>query len=278
MAGPKLVKGLAKTSAMIKDIANRLIGLAGYELFERGKGVALERRIDTIAELEILFRRFVFPDLPECEGRSALMAKLLGTNTSEAMYVVEYLRRSLQVDGDLCEFGVAQGATSALMANEIRSTTKSLWLFDSFEGLPRPTAEDVLIHDIFNLGAMDKYQGTMAFGQDHVIARLGEIAFPGSRVNIVPGFIDKTLRQPNLPGTVCFAYVDLDFYEPIVQALEFLHRALGVGGHVVVDDYGWFSAGAQTAVDGFVKSHADSYELVLPLPGLGHFAVLARRA
>jgi hypothetical protein len=35
--------------------------------------------------------------------------------------------------------GIAQCATSALIANEISSSKKNLWLFDSFKGLPKPT-------------------------------------------------------------------------------------------------------------------------------------------
>ncbi len=78
--------------------------------------------------------------------------------------MVLHLNRALGLDGDVCEFGVAQGATSALIANEIRGTEKDLWLFDSFEGLPKPTDHDILIDDIFNLGSIDRYQGTMACG------------------------------------------------------------------------------------------------------------------
>jgi O-methyltransferase len=40
-------------------------------------------------------------------------------------------------------------ATSALLANEIRSTERTLWLFDSFKGLGKPSEKDLLIDDIF---------------------------------------------------------------------------------------------------------------------------------
>jgi len=88
------------------------------------------------------------------------MVQLMGTQLSEALHVVAHLNRTLHLEGDVCEFGVAQGATSALIANEIRETNKKLWLFDSFEGLPRPTEQDILIDDIFNLGSIEKYQGS----------------------------------------------------------------------------------------------------------------------
>jgi hypothetical protein len=49
------------------------------------------------------------------------------------------------------------------------------------------------------------------------------------------------------------------------------------GGHAVVDDYGWFSAGAQAAVDEFVAAHPGRWTRTLPVPAAGTFAVLARR-
>jgi Macrocin-O-methyltransferase (TylF) len=43
---------------------------------------------------------------------------------------------------------VAQGATSQLMAAEFQSEKeRNLWLFDSFEGLPRPSSQYELIND-----------------------------------------------------------------------------------------------------------------------------------
>ena len=83
----------------------------------------------------------------------------IGTNLVEALFLLNELSQAMHLDGDVCEFGIAQGATSALIGNEIRNTSKALWLFDSFEGLPRPTEKDKLIDDIFSLGSIEKYQG-----------------------------------------------------------------------------------------------------------------------
>ena len=219
----------------------------------------------------------LFPG-PMPEGRSELLAKLLGTQLSEAVYIINYLHQCLKLPGDVCEFGIAQGATSALLANEIRDTDKLLWLFDSFEGLPKPTEKDALIHDIFGLGTIEKYQGTMAYGVNEVMERLGAISYPPSRVKIVPGFIENTISGAELPARVCFAYVDFDFYEPILIALDYLHEHLCKGGCVVVDDYGFFSSGAGTAVDEFLTTHPSQYDFVLPDKSAGHFAILSKIA
>src|SRR5450432_2735554 len=238
----------------MKRFVGKALDSFGMQVIRKGSHVAIHRRIEAANELEAMYRQFVFTDLPQSERRAELLAKLEGTHIGEAIYLLNALHSSIGLPGDICQFGVAQGSTSALMANEISTTDKKLWLFDSFEGLPRPTDKDVLIDDIFNLGSMENYTGTMATKPEEVVCRLKSISFPLSRVQIVPGFIENTIHKAALPKTVCFSYVDFDFYEPIKIALEFLHERMPVGGHIVVDDYGYFSAGAKTAVDEFVAA------------------------
>ena len=212
------------------------------------------------------FSKTLFNGLPTCPGRKELLGKLVGTPVCEGMYIISAICGCIEVPGDVCEFGVAQGATSALIANEIRRSSKDLWLFDSFEGLPHPTEKDVLINDIFGLGSVEKYTGTMASPMEMVTERLNDIDFPFDRTHIVPGFIEKTIQSEPMPERVCFAYVDFDFYEPILTTLKFLRDSLNVGGVVIVDDYGFFSAGAKTAVDEFLAEAGGEFEMELPQP------------
>jgi O-methyltransferase len=48
-----------------------------------------------------------------------------------------------------------------------------------------------------------------------------------------------------VPDKVCFAYIDFDFCDPIRLVMEFLHERLSRGSVLMVDDYGFFSSGAQ---------------------------------
>ena len=256
---------------------NRLLSPLGVELHRRvAMELFREKHREVVEEMERLVRRVIFHDLPQSSGRRELMIQLLGTQISEALHLVGHLNRCLQLKGDVCEFGIAQGATSALIANEIRGSDKSLWLFDSFEGLPRPTNRDVLLDDIYNLGSIEKYQGTMAFGQEQVMGRLKAITFPLERVKIVRGFIEKTATYASLPEEICFAYVDFDFYEPIKIALELLDSRLPIGGVVIVDDYGFFSEGAQVAVDEFVEAREGRYAKASSPEWASKFCVLRR--
>jgi len=230
----------------------------------------------SVEELHDALVQYQFTDLPYTDGRKELLCKLTGTTISEAMWILNALHQSVSLPGDVCEFGVAHGATSALLANEIRQTGKNLWLFDSFEGLPAPTEKDVLIDDIQGLGSMEAYEGVFSYKQEVVLNRLKDVGFPRSRTKIVPGFIEETVKAATLPEAVSFAYIDFDFYEPIQVGLDFLKAVLSPGGYVVIDDYGFFSAGAQAAVDEFVDANRDNFTFELPPKWARHFAIIRK--
>lgn len=204
-----------------------------------------------------------------------MLAKLIGTSIGEGLIICDCLASTAAVPGDVCEFGVAQGATSALIANEIGGQSRLLWLYDSFEGLPAPTAEDVLIDDIFGLGSIEKYAGTMKCGEIEVISRLNDISVDPAQFRIVKGFFTPSADGPK---TVSFAYIDFDFYKPIMDALRFISARMPVGGKVIVDDYGFFSAGAKTAVDEFLQEEGAAWQLSLPPDFCGKFCILEKTA
>jgi len=266
------------------SLVNALLGPLGGRLVRRDCPAEWqyhdlrERFADRVRELYSSYANAILPGLPANQRREELMVELVGTGIGEAMWIVDHLHRCLPLEGDVCEFGIAEGATSALMANEILTTQKKLWLFDSFQGLSRPSEKDILRDDIFGLGSMAAYEGRMSYSPDEVKGRLTAVGFPDSRTQIVAGFIEDTIVGPRLPRHVCFAYVDFDLYRPILTALEFLDRVLVVRGCVIVDDYGFFSEGVQKAVDEFVQARSACFQMVLPPPWCGSFAVLQKVA
>jgi O-methyltransferase len=229
-----------------------------------------------VKEMHDALRALHFPQLPERPGRTELMARLLGTGISQAMYLLSELHAALRVAGDVCEFGVAQGATSALIANEIRGTDRLLWLYDSFAGLPPPSPKDQLKDDIFGLGSIEKYTGEMRCDAAEVGVRLAQINFPSSQVRLRHGWVQDTLREGSGPAQVCFAYVDFDFYAPIAHALAYLDRHMPPGGRIVVDDYDFFSTGVKTAVEEFLQARGQAYEFTLPKDFAGKFCLLRK--
>jgi len=241
----------------------------GYKIVpaDRNSGMSVpdQQLIRSLTELSAAYNKYVFSNELKTDDKSlAILSNSMYTEFGNGLNIIYYLHQSLLLEGDVCEFGVGQGFISALLAHEIEDTDKNLWLFDSFQGFDRPSHKDVLINDPFHLGTADAYQGKMIFPVDVVRARLSAISFPSGRTRIVPGFISKTIHGPALPKTVCFAYVDFDFYDPILTALQFLDTVLQPGGVVIIDDYDFFSAGAKCAVDEFFDSCEGRYTRIFP--------------
>lgn len=258
---------------MIRSFIQGCFNKLGYSLMRSSREIGL------VSQIEQLYREVVFKDSPAHDPeRIKIMSRLLGTGVGEAAYICYYLRQSLKLEGDVCEFGVAQGRTSALLGQEIIKMDKKLWLFDSFKGLPKPSAKDELKDDIFNLGSIEKYKGKMCCGIGMVKGELKRISFPEHRAMIVPGFIEETIKSFHLPAKVCFAYIDFDFYEPVTVALGFLDKTLQKGGFAIIDDYDFFSSGAKKAVDEFLTSCADRFAFSLPLESAGKFCIIERVA
>lgn len=266
---------------MIKRIIDKVSNVSFYQeaidKLQNRVDFLSNRQKDLITELYQFYSNEVLNDLSEIDSKKqVLFNQLLGTSIGEAFYILNAISQTKQIEGDICEFGVAQGSTSALMANEISNTNKKIWLFDSFEGLPKPSQEDELIHDIFNLGSMGAYHGQMSNKRELVEAKLNAIDFPENRIEIVPGFIEQTILAKHLPKKVSFAYVDFDFYEPIKIALEYLDKCMDSGAVVVVDDYQFFSSGVEKAVQEFLESRESNYEFTLPIQTAGKFCLLRK--
>jgi O-methyltransferase len=238
--------------------------------------------LSLIDAYEQLFNETIARDhvIPPNERRSKLLIRLQGTTPSEAYYIIKGLVDTAQIEGDVCEFGVAQGETSLLIANEIAASGKVLHLFDSFEGLPHPTDKDKLKDDIYALGSMEAYTGALSFPKQMVLARMRAINFPEHRYAIHEGYFENLIAEKqNFPTRVAFAYVDFDFYEPIKLALDYLDTVTLPGAVIVVDDYNFFSTGAKTAVDEFCTEQnqgSEKYTLFVPDPRFGYFAVLTK--
>ena len=195
------------------------------------------------------------------QKRYALMRKLLGTSPAQAFFLLHHFYHSIYQDGVVCEFGVAQGATSALLAYEILRTgrDKSLLLFDSFKGLGKPHEKDALLNDIFGLGSIEKYTDTMACDPKEVKDRLQEVNFPKSMYTVIKTDLVKINKKRKFkkPKKICFAYIDVDFYEPTKEIIKFVSKRMPVNGTMVIDDYKYFTAGPAAAVEEFASENSD---------------------
>jgi O-methyltransferase len=208
---------------------------------------------------------------------NSLLKDLMGTSIVEGLKIIDSLNKTIKVNGDICEFGVAQGKTSKLIAYFIKDSNKKFFLIDSFLGLPEPSDKDLLKDDIFDLGDIKKYEGQMSCPEAKVLKELRSIDFNNDKLIVNKGFFNaESITKMKLPNIVSFAYLDFDFYQPTLDGLNYLNKVLSVGGIIIVDDYDFFSTGVKTSVEEWYKINSKSYTKKIIKTKNASFAILER--
>jgi len=180
------------------------------------------------------------------------MPKELQIPNRETELLLAELKKTLDLSGDVVEFGCYEGDTSILLADVLRdSPDKWLYLYDSFEGLPEKTAEDKSA-DGWRFQA-----GELKASPDTVRSKFKKYDLP--EPVITKGWFNQ-LENSDLPNEISFALLDGDFYNSIKTSLELVAPRLVSGGIIVVHDYrNARLPGSGRAVNEFLGENADDY-------------------
>ena len=151
--------------------------------------------------------------------------------------------------GCFVECGVARGGSLAIMSFA-SAGKRSVWGFDSFEGMPQLTEEDK--------SDGEEWVGYRCSGPDglrEAQRTLKSFHVAGDWVKLVRGWFEDTL-PPAVAGLAPIAVLrlDNDWYESTRFCLETLYASVAEGGLVIIDDYHTF-IGCKTAVDEFRQKH-----------------------
>lgn len=158
------------------------------------------------------------------------------------------------VPGAFVECGVAQGGCAALLTQVAAGDHdgRHCWFFDSYEGLPEPTADD------FENGRTGQHIRPLpkgsCLGTIEQVSELlfDEMAADRGQVHLVKGWFQDTLPvKREAIGPIALLRADGDWYESTKCVLENLYDAVSVGGHVIIDDY-CSCYGARRATDEFL--------------------------
>ncbi len=144
-------------------------------------------------------------------------------------FILSLLDNILQsnIDGDIVEFGCYVGESSKYlrMMLDHHLSIKSLYVYDSFEGLPSlsdyekntgwksgtlKTTKDILLNNFFNNGLKPPI--------------------------ITKGWF-KDIEHYQVPNKICFGFLDGDFYDSIFDSLSLVYPKLSVGGCIIFHDY-----------------------------------------
>jgi O-methyltransferase len=139
------------------------------------------------------------------------------------------------VPGDLIEAGVWRGGACIFMRAVLKAygdTSRTVWLADSFGGLPPPDAKN------YPADADDTFytHDFLAVSRKTVEQNFESYGLLDGKVRFLEGWFKDTL--PGSPiRKLAVMRLDGDMYESTIQALEALYDRLSPGGFVIIDDY-----------------------------------------
>jgi hypothetical protein len=184
----------------------------------------------------------------------------------ERMYALykatEYVARA-PIPGAIVECGVWLGGSMMVVASTLKQLgllDRDLYLFDTFEGLPRPdTAHDLDIWDNpaldwwLPLSTGDESSHAAEAGLDEVRHNLLSTGYPAERLHFISGMVERTLPD-QAPPSIALLRLDTDWYASTRHEMEHLYPRLQRNGVLIIDDYGHYQ-GARQAVDEYIDEH-----------------------
>jgi O-methyltransferase len=156
---------------------------------------------------------------------------------------------SRDVAGDIVECGVWNGGSAAIMglANATQkknALNRSIWLFDSFQGLPQATEKDGAIErrsyfEGWNKGDVRKVK--------QVFTKLGVSL---DHVEIIPGWFNDTLKTAAIEQ-IAILHIDADWYDSVKLVLDVFYDKVVPGGFIILNDYNTWE-GCNKALNDFL--------------------------
>ena len=150
------------------------------------------------------------------------------------------------IPGDVVELGCYIGETSKFLMLTLLETdsTKKLYVYDSFEGLPKVSSWEQ--NSSFLPGSFSNTS------KDILEANFTDNHLP---VPFIHKDWFKDIPPQSLPESICFAFLDGDFYDSIRDSLEKVFDRVVEGGYIIFHDYNRPDLlGVKAAVDDFLKS------------------------
>jgi O-methyltransferase len=252
-----------------RDVVNRgLAKTTGYRLEKPRPPVKKARRPPP------------FPRFYDDEARAVIRAVRPWTMTSNeklfalvvaVRYVVDH-----GVRGDIVECGVWRGGSMQAIARILAArgvTDRELHLFDTFEGMPPPTQEDVRqggppAAELLATRPRTAKVWAIADLED-VRAGMAQIPYPANRIHYHQGLVEETIPD-GAPEQIALLRLDTDWYASTKHELEHLYERVPSGGVVIIDDYDYWE-GSRKAVDEFVAR--TGARLLLAPMGSGRIAI-----
>jgi O-methyltransferase len=186
------------------------------------------------------------------------------SRTMTSIYRIDALRQAVEyieansIPGDIVECGVWRGGSMMAVGLTLLrlGARRSLWLFDTFSGMPPPGPEDKDFRgqSAAELMASQNPDTSPVWARsslDDVKAGMIEIGYQQDLVRYVVGPVEATIPGC-LPDKIALLRLDTDWFTSTYHELLHLWPRLVPNGVMIIDDYGYW-AGARKAVDQYFR-------------------------
>lgn len=175
---------------------------------------------------------------------------------------VRYIEENA-IEGDIVECGVWKGGSmmaTALTLIQMEKAGREIFLFDTYEGMPAPTDNDISRKS--GLSAAGKFEESRIDQDssdwcrstlDEVRQNMRTTNYNEKLIHYIKGKVEDTIPD-SAPDKIALLRLDTDWYESTKHELENLYPRLQEKGIIIIDDYGHWK-GARKAVDEFFTSH-----------------------
>ncbi len=165
------------------------------------------------------------------------------------------------IPGDIVECGVWKGGSMMLCALTLLSlgvNDRKLYLYDTYEGMSKPTQYDIRGFD--DLKAVYEWDRMRKCGEkwhfeplENVKKNVNSTQYPKENIFFIKGKVENTIPSV-IPERIAFIKLDTDWYESTYHELGYLYPKLAKDGILMVDDYGYWK-GSRKAVDQFMEEN-----------------------
>ena len=151
------------------------------------------------------------------------------TNLFKTLKIYQLISEVSHIKGDFIELGIHRGNTSLLIKKilDIFKIKKKLFLLDHFKGLVNFTNNDTKISKKFKFKYRSKKNQVETFINFFKFKNVKIINKDATTLK--EGFFDKKQK-------FCFVYLDMDLYEPTMNALNSIHNHVSKGGYIIFDE------------------------------------------
>lgn len=202
------------------------------------------------------------PSWPDMDAQTIALFRSVRSFTMTSIERVYALRESVKyiirhnVPGSIVECGVWKGGSMMTVAKTLLEleTERDLYLFDTFEGMPPPTAVDVDLYGVQADVLLKTNPITPAIAPfEEVCRNMYSTGYNPARINLVRGKVEDTLPRA-APREIALLRLDTDWYQSTLHELVHLYPRLIKGGILIIDDYGHF-VGSKKAVDEYFQKN-----------------------